>query len=409
MRAALILALSIAPAITVESATGDEWPQWRGPERTGVAFVPPPPSWPEKLVPRWRVSVGTGHSSPVVSGGKVFQLSRQREQEVVRSLGLSDGKPVWENVYDAPYAMNPAAVSHGKGPKSTPLAAGDRLFTLGIGGVLSCFDGATGMLLWQSDFGDRFAETSPLYGNAMSPMLAGGKLLVHLGGPGKGALLALAPETGKPIWSHEGDGPGYASPIVANLSGIEMVVTQTDSHLVGVALESGRLAFRIPFKTPYDQNVVTPILHGERLIFAGLDAPTSAIVLEGSGGDLRTREVWRSPASFYMSTPVVTGDRLIGLSNRRRGQIVALDAKTGSTLWESEGRLGDNAALVLMGDWVLALTSEGELLVMRADASSFSPSRRYPVAESATWAHPVPTVEGILIKDESDLTLWSYR
>jgi hypothetical protein len=119
--------------------------------------------------------------------------------------------------------------------------------------------------------------------------------------------------------------------------------------------------------------------------------------------------VWRSPVSFYMSTPVLAGDRLIGLSNRRRGQIVALDAKSGSTLWESEGRLGDNAALVLMGDWVVALTTEGELLVMRPDATSFSPARRYPVAETSTWAHPVPTEEGLLIKDESDLMLWSYR
>lgn len=240
-------------------------------------------------------------------------------------------------------------------------------------------------------------------------MMAKGKLLVHLGGPGKGALLALAPETGKPIWSHEGDGPGYASPIVATLSGIELIVTQTDGHLLGVALESGKVVFRLPFTTPYDQNVVTPILHGERLIFAGLEAPTTAIELEGAGGDVRTREAWRSPASFYMSTPVLAGDRLIGLSNRRRGQIVALDARTGSTLWESQGRIADNAAFVLLGEWVLALTNEGELLVMRADASGFSLSRHYSVAETPTWAHPVPTEEAILVKDESSLALWSYR
>jgi outer membrane protein assembly factor BamB len=353
--------------------------------------------------------VGAGHSSPVVSGGKVFQLSRVGEREVVRAFGLSDGKLLWENAYEAPYRVNPAAVTHGTGPKSTPLVSGGRVFTLGIAGAVSSLDEATGKLLWRSDFGERFTETSPLYGNAMSPVVAKGKLLVHLGGPGKGALLALAPETGKPIWSYDGDGPGYASPIVVTLSGTELVVTQTDGHLVGVALESGKLAFQVPFTTPYDQNVVTPILDGDRLIFAGLDAPTTAIVLEGAGGSLQAREAWRSPVSFYMSTPVLAGGRLIGLSNRRRGQMVALDAKSGSTLWESEGRLGDNAAFVLMGDWVVALTSEGELLVIRSDATSFSPARRYSVAETATWAHPVPAEAGILIKDESDLTLWSYR
>ena len=41
-------------------------------------------------------------------------------------------------------------------------------------------------------------------------MIADGKLLIHLGGPGQGALFALDPETGKPLWAWSGDGPGYA-------------------------------------------------------------------------------------------------------------------------------------------------------------------------------------------------------
>ena len=67
------------------------------------------------------------------------------------------------------------------------------------------------------------------------------------------------------------------------------------------------------------------------------------------------------------------------------------------------------AALVLVGDWVLALTDGGELFVWGVDASSFEPVRRYLVADSATWAHPVPTGLGILVKDESSLSLWSYE
>ena len=107
-----------------------------------------------------------------------------------------------------------------------------------------------------------------------------------------------------------------------------------------------------------------------------------------------------------MSSPVVAGDRLLGFSNQRKGQVVALDAKTGRSLWESEGRLGDSGAVVLWGEWLLVLTSEGELIVMEAGAESFSPVRRYTVANTPTWAHPIPTSSGILVKDESSLSLW---
>ena len=75
--------------------------------------------------------MGEGHSSPVVAGGRVFIFTRVGEDEVVSALDLATGKPAWERRYPAPYTMNSAATSHGKGPKSTPLVSDGRLFTLG--------------------------------------------------------------------------------------------------------------------------------------------------------------------------------------------------------------------------------------------------------------------------------------
>jgi outer membrane protein assembly factor BamB len=342
----------------------------------------------------------------VVQGGRVYQLSRQGEREVVRALELSTGGTLWEHGYAAPYTVNPAATGHGKGPKSTPLLSDGRLFTLGIAGTLSAFDAASGRVLWRSDFSDRFPVTSPLYGSAASPLAVPGKIIIHLGGPGKGALLALEPETGNPLWAFEGDGPGYSSPVAVTLGDVPQVVTQSDAHIVSVSLDSGKLLWRIPFTTPYDQNIVTPVVDGERIIFSGLDSDTFALEPKRANGGFLPGEAWRTPATFYMSTPVLAGERLLGFSNRRKGQVVALDPRTGKSLWESDGRLGDNGALVLWGEWLLVLTTEGELLVMERGAPGFSPSSRYTVADTPTWAHPVPTTAGILVKDESGLTLW---
>ena len=111
---------------------------------------------------------------------------------------------------------------------------------------------------------------------------------------------------------------------------------------------------------------------------------------------------------MYMSSPVILGGRLFGFSNMRRGQFFCLDPATGEAIWSSEGRQGDNAALVVADGLVLALTSGAELFVIDPMAADFQPVARYTVAESATYAHPVPTNHGLLIKDGSTLALWSW-
>jgi hypothetical protein len=85
---------------------------------------------------------------------------------------------------------------------------------------------------------------------------------------------------------------------------------------------------------------------------------------------------------------------------------VALDPKTGRAAWMSEGRLGDNAALVGLGGSVLVLTDAGQLVVLDAAASGYAPLATYTVAESPTWAHPIPVRGGLLVKDLDSLTFY---
>ncbi len=384
--------------LLASSGFAQDWPQWRGPDRTGTTSWAAPDVWPEALETRWQVSVGLGHSSPAVVGKLIYQFARRGERELIRALQLGDGKTLWESSYEAPYRMNPAATGHGPGPKSSPLVTAGKVYTLGIHGIVSCHDAASGQRVWQTN-----TDASPIYGHAMSPLLADDKLIVHVGSSGKGALSALDPQTGRPIWRYEGDGPGYASPILVELDGVRQIVTQTDAHIVGVSLDTGKLLWRTAFKTPYDQNVVTPILHGSRLIFSGLEARTFAISLSAN----EPKEVWSNRLTFYMSTPVLVGDELIGFSDKKSGHFVVLDATTGETKWAGSPRQGDNAALVVAGEWLLTLTDRAELSVRLPSDSGLVPVRSYSVADSPTWAHPVPTSEGILVKDEESLTLWS--
>ena len=404
-----VLTATLVPALAAAGVAAD-WPQWRGPARDGlIAGLAPRTSWPESLKPAWKLTVGVGHSSPVVVGDRVFQFSRIGDDEIVQALDLASGKSVWRQSYAVPYTMNMAAMSHGKGPKSTPLVDGGRIFTLGISGILSAFDAATGRVLWRKEFGAQFKETSPLFGAATSPVIDQGRLIVYVGGNGNGALTAFNPATGAVLWAFKGDGPAYASAIAAELAGVRQVVTLSDSNLVGVSADKGELLWKLPFTTEYVQNAVSPVVRGDLVIYTGLEHSVKAVRIAKTGTAFAVQPVWENPeVASYMSSPVVAGDRVYGLSHKKKGQFYCLDALTGKTIWLSEGRQGDNAALLAGGGALFLLTTESELLVANAAGASFSVLKRYSVAASPTWAHPVVLGEGVLVKDAESLAFLKF-
>ncbi len=406
-RTAIILIL-LCTSLALPAA--QDWPQWRGPARTGVIEgFKPPASWPDRPKQIWKIQAGIGHASPIVVAGRVYLFSRTGEQESISARDLMTGKELWRQAYAAPYTMNPAATAHGKGPKSTPVHDRGRIFTFGISGVLSAWQAQDGRLLWRKDFKKEFKSTVPDFGVAMSPIVVGDLLILHVGGIGEGAVMALDPATGTAKWAWKGDGPAYSSPIVAEFGGTRQIVTLSQRSVVGLSLAEGALLWQLPFTTEYDQNSVTPIVVGDVIVYSGIAKPTTAIRVSRNAGKWQTSEVWQNAdVPMYMSSPVVSGGYLYGLTHRNRGQFYCLDAKTGKTMWTTKGREGENAAMLTVGDLVFAMTTEGELVVMRANPNQFEAVKRYTVADSAVWAHPVLIGNGLVVKDAETLAYWVF-
>lgn len=396
---------------TIQATHAQDWNQWRGANRDGIVngFVAPK-NLPEKLKLKWKIEVGVGHASPVVSGKQVFLHSRQGEQEVVAAFDLNTGKQIWKDSYPVDYKMHPAAIPHGKGPKSTPVIAGGKLYTLGINGVLSGYEVATGKIKWRKEFSKEFKTTSPDFGVAMSPIVDRGLVIAHVGGLDSGALMAFDGETGAVKWQWKGDGPGYASPIIVDLGGKRQVITQSQVNIIGVDEATGELLWKIPFTTEYLQNIVTPILYKDTLIFSGIDKSTFAVRLVKQGDKWTPQTIWENKeVPMYMNSPVLIGDYLYGMSHKKKGQYFCINAKTGVTLWTSEGREGDNAAIVSAGDRLFLLDEGAELTVASVNEKRYEVLKKYTVATSPTWAHPAFVGNQILIKDQNTLALWSFE
>ncbi len=395
------MALCAAFAVTLAA----DWPQWRGPHRDGTgATFSAPAEWPETLTRRWKITVGSGHASPVLAGGRVFLHTRQQDDEVVSALDASTGKIVWQERYRAPYRMNPAATGLGPGPKSTPAVANGRVVTLGISGILSAFDANTGKVLWRKPA----PAEPPLYGTGMSPVIDGGLVIAHVGGHGSGALTAFDAATGAEKWKWSGDGPGYGSPVIATLGGVKQIVTESQEKIVSVSAADGRLLWELPLRTPHTQNSVTPIVAKDLVIYSGLEHPLTAVRPVLKGRSWVTEPVWENPAtSLYMNSPVLVGTTLYGMTHRNRGQFFGVDLATGKTLWTTRGREAENAAIVASGSLLFLLKTDAELVIARPNTASFDVLRRYTVADSPTWAHPVVDGTRVIVKDAEALTLWT--
>jgi outer membrane protein assembly factor BamB len=405
MRKLLHVALfAVMSTMTFAQGASPGWSQWRGPRRDGTVTAALPATWPATLTKRWELRVGAGHASPVVAGDRVVVHAREGDREVTRAIALATGKEIWRDEYAAPYTVNSAARAHGAGPKSTPTIAGGRVFTFGIGGILSGLDLKTGKLLWRTPP----PAALPEYGTAMSPLAEGALVIVHLGGRNNGALTAFDAATGAVRWRWDGDGPAYASPVVATIGGTRHLITQTQQSIVSVNAANGALLWRAPFSTPFNQNAVTPIVSGDLVIYSGLDAGVTAVRLARKGNQWVASPAWKNDqVSMYMSSPVIIGKTLYGLSHRNSGQFFALDLVTGKTLWTSKGREGENASIIAAGPLLLLSTTNAELIVAKANPAKFEEVRRYTVANSAVWAHPAIAPRAVLVKDVDKLILWS--
>lgn len=431
MRRMVLSVGALAVAGVVVSAA--DWPEWRGVKRDGIVqgFVAPP-VWPETLAEVWSVTLPKGDASPVLAAGKLFVTGRDGDTEVITALDAATGKTLWKDTYAAPFpsciyndelGRYENAGTYGVGgpvPKSTPIVRDGRVYAYGVSGVISVLNANNGEVLWRKDAPR--GQGAPMVGSTMSPIIDNNLLFIHLPGSQaaikcphlpasneRGALVAYDALTGKERWRWAGDGAAYGSPLVVTLGGTRQVVSITERRIVGVAAATGRLLWERPLQSPDDQNIPSPILYGDTIIYAALENPIVAIRPAKSGTTWTAEKVWENRShELFMNTPVLVGDVAYGFSYKLKGHYFTLNARTGETLWAGPGRVGENVSIQLAGGHLLMLENDGELVVARPNGNTFEVVKRYTVANSQTWAHPIIDGKRIIVRGtDGKVTAWT--
>lgn len=406
------VATGLLVLLGASGASGQDWPQWRGPNRDAkVTGFTAPKEWPKELKQKWKVPVGDGVATPALVGDKLYVFTRQGTNEVLRCLDAGTGNELWQAKYETAGVRGPDGSF--PGPRSSPAVAEGKVVTLGVNGVLSCYDAAKGEKVWQKDD----LKALPNFHTASSPLIVDGLAVVMFGGEkSPGGIVAFDLASGNEKWKWAGDGAAYASPVLVTIDGAKVLVAETAKSIVAIGVSDGKLLWRLPFEVRY--NAVTPIADGPTVIYAGMTKGTYAVKLEKGGDGLTAKELWANKDnSPQFSSPVLKNGLVFGITSQNN--LFCINAETGKTAWTAPGpkggggggRMGGGGygSVVDAGSVLFALTPAAQLIVFEPSEKEFKQLATYKVADGGTHAYPVIAGNRIFIKDKDSVILWTME
>ena len=405
----------ILSAILLLTVTAADYPQWRGPDRSGVSRETGLlREWPKdgpKLL--WQLKdIGEGYATPSVAGGRIFVMgNRGLENEFVQALSVEDGKVIWSTRLGK--VGNPDQSPSYPAARSTPTVEGDVLYALSSDGDLACVETATGKVRWQKSLRADFGGQPGTWAYAESPLIDGDVLVATPGGP-TATIVALNKRTGALIWKSAvpgGDPAGYASAIVVNAGGRKQYVQFLGKGVAGVDAGNGRFLWRYDGSSKGPANMPTPVAHGD-LIYSHAQRIGGALLrLSPSAEGVAVEQVYLErglPNSIGGS--VLIGDTMYGTND---AGLIAIEYATGKIRWQ-DASIGPGSLVAAEGR-LYYHGENGDMALVEASPESYREKGRFAPpdqpkhprgAREKAWAYPVVANGRLYVRDQG--TLWCY-
>ncbi len=351
--------LGVAAVLACACVWGEDWPQWRGPRGDGISREPLPAEWPKDGPKKiWSVTVGAGFSSPIAVKGVVYQFAADGGQEVLRALDAATGKELWKQGY-APVGLKEGGY---QGTRTTPTYEDGKLYTMGGGGQVVCWNAADGKILWECNVLQDVGAQNLDWGMASNPLIVGDRIYVQAGKGGP-VLVGINKTTGKIEWKSQETGMGgYAHPILVDVDGTKQLVVLAGQEVLGIAPETGKTIWKIPWKTPNDVNATTPLYRdGNLMISSGYSHGSMMLKLSPTGAE----KVWENKElSSRFPGMILSGDYVYG---NNEGTLRCLHWPDGKLVWSDKIKINVGGSLVLAGDKLLVISERGKMFLLKTD------------------------------------------
>jgi outer membrane protein assembly factor BamB len=338
------------PPRTPSQAADRFWPQWRGPDATGVSKTATPPlEWSDTKNIRWKVEIpGRGSASPIVWGDRVYVLtavpagasldsshqprgaSPSMHRFVVLAIDRATGRTVWER---SAREVAPHETSHpqnGTWASSSAITDGEILIAPFESRGLYAYD-LNGNLLWQTDLGDKRMRMQ--FGEGSTPALFRNRLVVVWDHTAGSFITVLDARTGKEIWRQSrAESDSWATPLVLERDGRAQVIVPGMNRVRSYDLETGDIVWHTagltmnPIPSPVADDVLVYLMSGFR------GNSLKAIRVAGAKGDITGTDAVRwtlERDTPYVPSPLLY-DGILYFLKSNNGMLSAYDARTGT-------------------------------------------------------------------------------
>jgi outer membrane protein assembly factor BamB len=389
------------PAATAAPAGAMDMPRFLGAKGDGVL---PEPEWqtdwkahPPREV--WRVRVGEGWSGFAVAGSRAITQEQRGPEECVTCYDLATGKLLWSHADQARFdeAMG------GIGPRATPTVNVTKglVFTIGATGLLNCLDLATGAVRWTREtLKDTAAKVNLQWGKSSSPLLSG-ELVVCSGGDGGTSLIAYRQSDGEIAWKAGDDGGSYSSPVLLTLAGREQIVNVNNTSVTGHDPASGEVLWRFDWPGGFPK-VGQPVqVTPKRILITssyGVKSHLLEIKTEGDG-KMAAASIWNSSAPrTKFSSASVFGAHAYAADE---GTFCCVDLSNGERVWR-EGRYGFGQQIRVGDSWMLVQAEKGFVTLVKANPERLEEVSRLDALHSKTWNPPTLAGRWLLLRNDTE-------
>lgn len=372
-----------------------DWPQYRGPKHDGKTPEAIRTDWPKdgpKVV--WKASLGDSFGTFAVVGDRAYVMVSRGDEEGLLCLDANTGKEQWFT------AMGKTIFEQmgGKGPRTTPVVVGDKVYAFGTYFNLVCVNAKDGKQVWAHDLEKEHKaqnDTNGIvqWGNAGSAIVEGDHVIVAGGGPGE-TFIAFEKDTGKLAWKTGTEKVTHATGTPATIHGVRQIVFFVQSGLVAVEPKTGKELWR--FKFPFNVSTASaPIVGGANgdIVYcsAAYNVGAAACKVSKKGDTFEARQLWRlkgNENANHWTTPVYLDGHIYGLYGHRGKPEAKLECRelaTGTVKW-SQDAPGAGGATILAGRHLLVQHENGQLVVIDPSPAGYKKIAEAQPLQGKAWS-----------------------
>ena len=363
--------------------------QWRGPNRDG--------KYPEKdLLRQWPETgpdllwsfegLGEGHGNVGIGKNKLFVCGMPDTIGVLYSFNLN-GDLLWKKEYGLEWYKNYT------GSRSTPTVVGDLVYFESGQGVVFCYDGNSGDLIWSVDLLRKFNAENIQWGMAESLLVDGNTIYCTPGGP-ENNVVALNRFNGETIWTSIGNRQpsAYCSPILVEHNNTRLIVTMTAESIIGLDAGTGEFYWSIEQQQGNKIHANSPVYHKGKILCSSSSSKskhggTVQIQLSDDGKKADVR--WRREKITNLMSGFILNDGFIFGSLYNKSDWYCLNWETGETEYSLKALY--SGVIVYADGLFYCYSHRGEMALADADHKEFNliSSFNVPLGTKQHWAHPV--------------------